>query len=732
MKFKNTFLAMANSAFVSVLFLCPLVQAGDASIKSHAETAQVSADLIAAVNAVVPGEEIVVGVRQRIIPGWHTYWKNPGDSGVATAIAWQLPAGAAAGPILWPSPGRHSLGPVTNYGYSGKVTLPSVIKVPYELKPGSRFAIAATVDWLVCHEECIPQQVHLKLSLPVVNATDARKTGHPDITQALADQAKQLLPNLAVATDGSVLKLRFASLKNLHGHLGDVWFYPAQWGWIAQSEPQSFDTEHGQTQLAVKVGDAPLKAGELLEGELVVTAENNGAMVKTAYRISAPVTSAAPAASSQLADTQLSSTQVSGTQVSGTAASTGFVTALLLALLGGMILNLMPCVFPVLSIKALSLVKHSSLRASQKQAHGLVYTAGVLASFAALGVILILLKAGGAQVGWGFQFQSPTFVMITAYLMFLVGLNLSGVFTIGSAVAGVGSGLADKQGYAGSFFTGVLATIVATPCTAPFMAAALGYALTQPAAKLMAIFLSLGLGLALPYLALAYWPGLQALLPKPGIWMERAKQVLAFPMYAAAVWLVWVLAQQTDANAVAVVLSGMTALALIAWAYEITRFSTANIKRVTYTVLLAIFIGIVIASYGIARQAHDLQPKQAAAKWQAQNWEPYSEQRLNALLAEGKPVLLNFTAAWCISCLVNERVALSDRQVTDTLKSTHTTYLKGDWTNRDPEITRILAKFGRSGVPLYVHYPAGNQSQPRELPQILTPDIVIQALKSSG
>jgi thiol:disulfide interchange protein len=388
----------------------------------------------------------------------------------------------------------------------------------------------------------------------------------------------------------------------------------------------------------------------------------------------------------------------------------------------------------VLSIKALSLVKHSNLDASQKKVHSLVYTAGVLVSFALLGIILILLKAGGAQIGWGFQFQSPSFVMITAYLMFLVGLNLSGVFSFGNAVTGVGSGLADKSGYVGSFFTGVLATIVATPCTAPFMAAALGYALTQTSIKLMAIFLSLGLGLALPYLALAYWPKLQALLPKPGIWMERAKQVLAFPMYAAAVWLVWVLAQQTDANAVAIVLGSMTTLALIVWAYEVTRYSSAKVRCVTYVIFLVLFIGVVVASYGgITKHSYaQINAKQGSGKVRAKNWEPYSEQRLNALLADGKPVLLNFTAAWCISCLVNERIALSDPQVTDLLKSSGTTYLKGDWTNRDPEITRILAKFGRSGVPLYVHYAAGQGAQPHELPQILTPDIVIKALKTPG
>jgi thiol:disulfide interchange protein len=717
MKLIKRFLRSAvNLSLLSILLMSQHVYAIKTNV-SHAATEQVQADLIASVNAVVPGEEVFVGVHQNIIPGWHTYWKNPGDSGVATAIQWTLPAGTTAGAILWPSPSRHSLGPVTNYGYANQVTLPTLIKVPYDLKTGSNFEVAATVDWLVCHEECIPQQVRLKLSLPVVNADTARKVGHPLIDNTLAGLAKQPLPNLAVSSDGKTLKLQFESIKKLHGHINDVWFYPAKWGWLPQSAPQVFNTVDGRTTMAIKLGDAPLKIGEVLEGELVVTEAKNDGIIKTAYIVSAPVRAfgAAPDITNKNSDIS-------------------FVTALFLALLGGIILNLMPCVFPVLSIKALSLVKHSNLDASQKKVHSLVYTAGVLVSFALLGIILILLKAGGAQIGWGFQFQSPSFVMITAYLMFLVGLNLSGVFSFGNAVTGVGSGLADKSGYVGSFFTGVLATIVATPCTAPFMAAALGYALTQTSIKLMAIFLSLGLGLALPYLALAYWPKLQALLPKPGIWMERAKQVLAFPMYAAAVWLVWVLAQQTDANAVAIVLGSMTTLALIVWAYEVTRYSSAKVRCVTYVIFLVLFIGVVVASYGgITKHSYaQINAKQGSGKVRAKNWEPYSEQRLNALLADGKPVLLNFTAAWCISCLVNERIALSDPQVTDLLKSSGTTYLKGDWTNRDPEITRILAKFGRSGVPLYVHYAAGQGAQPHELPQILTPDIVIKALKTPG
>jgi thiol:disulfide interchange protein DsbD len=405
----------------------------------------------------------------------------------------------------------------------------------------------------------------------------------------------------------------------------------------------------------------------------------------------------------------------------------GFFTALVLALIGGIILNLMPCVFPVLSIKALSLVSHADQSPAQIRLQGVVYTLGVLVSFALLALLLILLKAGGAQIGWGFQFQSPLFVLALAYLMFAVGLSLSGVFYIGGAAVGVGTSLTDKPGYSGSFFTGVLATIVATPCTAPFMAAALGYALTQPAVKLLAIFLSLGLGLALPYLLLTSWPRLQRWLPRPGQWMERAKQVLAFPMYAAAIWLVWVLVQQAGVDAIVVALGGMLLIAFAAWLYNSTLASSNTARNLgTISALVLLLLALVIGYRGV--KSSSAIAATSSIKTAEQNWESYSDSRLRELLGEGKPVFLNFTASWCISCLVNERVALSDVKVKESFKQAGITYLKGDWTNRDAEITNFLKKFNRSGVPLYVFYPAGKSSEPRELPQILTPDMVISAV----
>jgi thiol:disulfide interchange protein DsbD len=408
----------------------------------------------------------------------------------------------------------------------------------------------------------------------------------------------------------------------------------------------------------------------------------------------------------------------------------GLIAAILLALAGGIILNLMPCVFPVLSIKALALIRHGVHADRNTRMQGLAYTAGIILSFLVLAALLLALRAGGAQIGWGFQFQTPGFVLAVAWLMFAIGLSLSGVFTLGNSVAGLGEALTEKPGYRGSFFTGVLAAIVATPCTAPFMGAAIAFALSQPASHLILVFTGLGLGLALPYLLLSNWPLLQRCLPRPGLWMERLKQLFAFPMYATALWLSWVLVQQAGADALLIALGGMLVIAFAAWLFDSTRSSPTNRRRAATLIAVALLAGISIAGYlqlQAAAPAATANSKHVAA---GENWEAYSEEKLQTLRAEGKPVFLNFTAAWCITCLANERVALSKDNVIAAFREQGVTYLKGDWTNQDAAITKKLAEFGRNGVPLYVFYPAGKDTQPVLLPQILTPDIVIDHIRS--
>jgi len=380
----------------------------------------------------------------------------------------------------------------------------------------------------------------------------------------------------------------------------------------------------------------------------------------------------------------------------------------------------MPCVFPVLSIKVLSLVNHSRMGYRQRHMHGLAYTGGVLACFAIFAAIVLAFKAGGAELGWGFQFQSPLFVMLLAYLMFAVGLSQSGVISFGGSLSRLGA-YGGNDGYGMSFLAGGLAAVVATPCTAPFMATALGFAVSQPAPILLAIFVALGLGLALPYLVLCYFPALLRFLPRPGPWMERLKQALAFPMYATAIWLIWVLAQQAGADAVAAALAGMLLIAFAAWLLSSAgkRWRLANYGAAAATLLLAIALGFIFVKDAEA-------PQQTASS--NPRYEAFTPTRLDDLRAQNRPVFVNLTAAWCITCLVNERVALERANVISAFEAANIAYLKGDWTHRDPAITAMLAKFGRNGVPLYVFYPAGASSEPVVLPQILTPDIVLREI----
>jgi len=483
-----------------------------------------------------------------------------------------------------------------------------------------------------------------------------------------------------------------------------AYFFADTWGAVAHSAPQAFKAEGGGWALELPAGDEPVKPGQPLSGVVVLTT----AAGEQAWTVSAPMPEgagkgpgpadlSAPAAEPAAAAPQ---------------SDLGLLPALALALVGGLILNLMPCVFPVLSIKALALVNRGD-----HKAEGLAYTAGVLASFAALAAVLIALRAGGQQVGWGFQFHSPVFVLVVAYLLFLVGLNLSGFFDVGGSFTGIGSGLAAKQGLAGSFFTGVLAAVVATPCTAPFMGAALAFALAQPAAVMLAVFLALGLGLALPFLVLAFWPAAQRWLPRPGAWMDTFKQFLAFPMYAAVVWLLWVLAQQAGPDGVALALGGMVLIAFGLWWRNASGAgavgTVAAVAGVALALGLSTWIRPVSAEVSAPFGAH----------------EAYSAERLAELRAQNKPVFVNMTASWCISCLVNERVALSRPEVKDAFAKAGVAYLKGDWTREDPAITAVLKSHGRSGVPLYLYYAPG-AAEAQVLPQILTPGLVIEAIST--
>jgi len=401
---------------------------------------------------------------------------------------------------------------------------------------------------------------------------------------------------------------------------------------------------------------------------------------------------------------------------------------MLFAVLGGLILNLMPCVFPVLSIKAIGLVEQAKKHPAAVRAKGVVFALGVISSMLCLAAVLLALRSGGEQIGWGFQLQSPLFVTFLVYLLLAVGLNLSGVFEVGGGLAGVGDGLTQGDSYRASFFTGVLTTLVATPCTAPYMAFAVGAALTQPTIAALGIFAALGFGLALPYLLLSFAPWMRRALPKPGAWMDTLKQVFAFPIYASAAWLLWVLAQQTSSFGLGAALAGAILIAFAAWAYQKSK-STSTGGRVTalVTAALAVLLACVLP-VRFADVAAASPSVSAGGAHAVDQWQPYDAAEVAKLSAAGQPLLVNFTASWCLTCLVNERNAFADSAVQEVFRSKGVTLMKGDWTNRDPAITRALTSFGRAGVPLYVVYNSKpGSSEPVVLPQLLTANVVQQA-----
>lgn len=674
------------------------------------DTPHVSARLVASSESVAPGDTVTLGVAKTIIPKWHTYWQNPGDSGLATTIDWAVPDGASVGDIQWPAPERHSLGPVTNYGYEGEVTLLSDLSVPADAQPGSSLPVRAAVSWLVCSDICIPEDVELTLDLPVAARTAGESHPAIEAARALLPQRSPWAARHAVSSDTVRLAVDTGALPT---GATDLWFYPFDWGRIDHSAPQRLSRTDEGIVLQAPRGQAR-QSDVPLTGVFVIRESTPDGLLTTAFELSAPRVEVVP----------------EGEPVAGATpapqASIGLGLALLFALAGGLILNLMPCVFPVLAMKVLALVRTGG-DATSVRGHGLAYQAGVLASFALLALVVLALQQGGARLGWGFQFQSPVFVVLVAWLLFAVGLNLSGVFTISGSFAGVGHALTARAGHSGSFFTGVLAAVVATPCTAPFMGAAIGFAMTQPPLSLLATFLALGLGLAIPFVVLAFRPALIARMPRPGPWMERFKQFLAFPMYGAAVWLLWVLALQAGASGVLVAGGGMLAIALAAWLYDTTWQSGARVRRSAQLAAAALVVAAVAAGSTLVVQPPQTTQRSASTL----PHEPYSPQRFDALRAEGRAVFVNMTAAWCITCLVNEQVALERAEVAAAFAERDVVYLKGDWTNQDAAISEVLARFGRSGVPLYLYYPPQRDAEPIVLPQILTPDIVLAALRGA-
>src|SRR3984957_14248001 len=522
-------------------------------------TDNVKARLVSEVSSIAPGESFWVALEFNIRDGWHTYWRNPGDSGQATSLKWQLPPGFAAGDIVWTTPHRFELPPLVNYGYAKHVVHLVKVTAPKDLKAGAPIALSAKASWLVCSDVCIPEEADLQLKLPVAGETGAIDPADSALFTAARSELPSTEPALTTAriSGGQLIIALGKEWGPTLPQIKSLAFFPYDEGGIEYAAPQTMTRRKGAVELAMKLGDQPPKAGSV-RGVLLATEQSGNDTVTVPMELAAG-----------LSDAGAGPTVVHA----GSESETSVPVLLLLAILGGLILNLMPCVFPVLSIKAMGLVEQAKKHPAIVRAKGLVFAAGVIGSMLCLAAALLALRAGGEQIGWGFQLQSPLFVTLMVYLLLAVGLNLSGVFEVGGTLAGIGDGLTQGDGYRASFFTGVLTTLVATPCTAPFMAAAVGAALTKPPLVALCIFAALGFGLALPYLLLSFAPWLRRLLPKPGAWMDTLKQVFAFPIYASAAWLLWVLAQEASSIGLGAALAGAILIALAAWAYQKSKSS---------------------------------------------------------------------------------------------------------------------------------------------------------------
>ncbi len=682
-------------------------------------TVRITAELVPMSAWAAPGSTAIVAVRQQIEPGWHTYWRNPGDSGGPTTLDWTLPAGVQAGEIVWPLPERQRLATLMNYGYSGEVFLPVPIEIPVDARPGSTLALTVQALFLVCSDEmCVPDELTLRLDLPVRDGPAALAT-HGAAIQSVIETAPRPAPIEArVALSGQTLVLSAAGGPLAGVDLERAWFFPFEGGIIDHPAIQPGQRGPAGVTLNLAIG-GQLRAPGLTGPIGGVLATDDGA-----WEITATPGPALPGTTGNGAlDTSERTAGGSATSI------TGFLQAALFALLGGLILNLMPCVFPILAMKAASLAGSAHDRAEARR-DGLAFLAGVLVTFLVLAGVLLAIRAGGQAIGWGFQLQSPGVIAALALLMLAVALNLSGVFQIGAGLQSAGAGSASRlPGGVGAFFTGMLAVVVAAPCTAPFMAFALGAALLMPAPMALAVFLMLGLGLALPYVIVSLSPGLLKRMPRPGPWMDRLKGLLAFPMYGAALWLVWVFARQTGAEALALLFAAALTLALGLWLFGQRQSERAQDRRgIVHGIAAGVaVIGAIALMLGAIRLPLP-EPGATSASTSALPSQPWSVEAVAAAQGQGRPVLVNFTADWCVTCKINERTSLATARTARAMTEANAVYLVGDWTRRDDAITRELERHGRSGVPLYLFYAPG-ASEPRILPQLLTEGVVLEALE---
>ena len=682
-------------------------------------TDQVQAKLLAHAPQGVPigqtpeaaaAQPVWVGLQITHAPEWHTYWKNAGDSGMPTELQWTLPPGVMAGDIAWPLPKKIPIGHLANYGYEGTVLLPVPLIITPEYKPGvlaDALDVKLKATWLVCRKECIPQDGEFALKIPLRSSTALNGAA---FDAALKSQPADVAGahQVALKDDGKRLAVRVAGLPaDVRGQPLEL--FPESPGVVvtaatpakpgepvgARSWSQHWDGDVWTADVPV----SPERADSPEKMTLVLVAGERG------WRAEAPVAGAWPALAlpagvSPALEAALKANANAGANAPPPAAPTAvpastFVWALLGALIGGLVLNLMPCVFPVLAIKVLGFTQHADDRRAHRTS-GLAYTAGVVLSFLALGALMLALRAAGQQLGWGFQLQSPAVVAALTVLFTVIGLNLAGVFEFGSFLPSRLATLEARNPVANSFLTGMLAVAVASPCTAPFMGASLGLAVGLPALQALLIFAAIGLGMALPYLAASWWPAVARLLPKPGAWMDTFKKFMAFPMFGTAVWLLWVLGQQTGIDGAGALLALLVVLALVLWALGLT--GRTRIVLASFSIAAGALLASAIGP-NVIKMAEAATP---VAETPGARWQPWSAERVQTALGAGQPVFVDFTAAWCVTCQYNKKTTLASAEVLSAMDAAKVQTFRADWTRRDAAITAELQKLGRSGVPVYV------------------------------
>ena len=687
----------------------------------------VRAELVASRASVRAGEPFELGVRLEIDEGWHTYWRYAGAAGQASRVDWRLPPGLQAGELRWEAPQKYDEQGLVVYGYAGETLLSAEVRgVP---EAADSLAIAAEVGWLVCREVCIPGDTLLTLALPLSD------TGSP-ANEDLFERHRQLLP-LPWEGPAEPVRLQHRLEDGQEGGETVALTITPKGGEVVVDgatpdffpiEGEGFWLDPPSRRLDPTTSRVHLQLNLYLEGD-----QKPGELMGTVVyqRPEDPRPSYKTVTLDLAADrrTGLSALVFTGAQP---AAADSLPAYLFFALIGGLILNLMPCVFPVISLKVLGFVSQAGESRARARQLGLAFSAGVVATFLGLAAAVLLLKSGGDQIGWGFQFQSPAFVIFLCALVFLLSLSLFGLITVRIAVGqGNLGGLADGEGLAGSFFNGVLATILATPCTAPFLGTALGFAFSQSAGVTVGIFLVTGLGMALPYILLAVEPGWLRFLPRPGPWMERFKQLMGFLLAATALWLLWVLGKQLGVEAVIWTAAFLLALAMAAWipGQWIDLRSSGRQRAGAWVAAAA----VTLASYAAFLHpllAAERQLSEASAAESA-GWLEFSQDEVEAQVAAGRHVFIDFTAEWCWTCKVNKRAVLDTEGVRARFSRLDVALVRADWTNRNPEITSLLRAFGRSGVPLYVIFPGGRIDAPLVLPEVITPGILFDALEEA-